>query len=52
MAKTAAAKLEKLNEHAMQCIFTDNISTYDELLAKANMPSQQNGRIQDYTNTY
>ena len=29
--KTAAGKLEKLNEHAMRCIFNDNIRTYDEL---------------------
>ena len=45
--KTAAGKLEKLNERAMRCIFNDNISTYDELLMKANMPSLQNRRIQD-----
>lgn len=45
--KTAAAKLEKLNKRAMRCIFNDNISTYEELLAKANMPSLQNRRIQD-----
>ena len=45
--KTAAGKLEKLNERAMRCIFNDNISTYDELLMKTNMPSQQNRRIQD-----
>ena len=31
----------------MRCIFNDNISTYDELLMKTNMPSQQNRRIQD-----
>lgn len=45
--KTAAAKLEKLNKRAMRRIFNDNISTYEELLAKANMPSLQNRRIQD-----
>ena len=45
--KTAAGKLEKLNECAMRCIFNDNISTYDELLVKANMLSLQNRRIQD-----
>ena len=45
--KTAASKLEKLNGCAMRCIFNDNVSTYDELLVKANMPSLQNGRIQD-----
>lgn len=45
--KTAPAKLEKLNERAMRCISNDNISAYDELLAKANIPSPQNRRIQD-----
>ena len=45
--KTVAGKLEKLNERAMRCIFNDNISTFDELLVKANMPSLQNRRIQD-----
>ena len=45
-SKTAAGKREKLNERAMRCIFNDNISTYDELLVKANMPSLQNRRIQ------
>ena len=45
--KTAAGKLEKLNELAMRCIFNDKISTYDELIVKANMPSLQNRRIQD-----
>ena len=39
--KTAAGKLEKLNERAMRCIFNDN----DELLVKASMPSLQNRRI-------
>ena len=45
--KTAAGKLEKLNERAMRCIFNDNISTFDELLVKANMPSLQNRGIPD-----
>ena len=45
--KTAAGKLEKLNERAMRCIFSGNISTYDELLVKANMLSLPNRRIRD-----
>ena len=49
---TAAGKLEKLNERAMRCIFNDNISTYDELLVKANMPSLQNRRMHTYIQSY
>ena len=45
--KTAAGKLEKLNEHAIRYIFNNNISTYDGLLIKANLPSLHNRKIQD-----
>jgi len=45
--KTAAAKLEKLNERAMRSIFNDNTSTYNALLETANMPTLHNRRVQD-----
>ena len=45
--KTNAAKLEKLNERALRCIFRDNTSTYDDILKKAKMTTLQNRRIQD-----
>ena len=45
--KTAAAKLEKLNERALRFIFNDRTSTYSDLLESANMPTLQNRRVQD-----
>ena len=44
--KTAVVKLE-LNERAIRSIFNDNISTYEAMLAQANIPTLQNRRIQD-----
>ena len=45
--KTAAAKLEKLNERAMRSICNDSTRTYNALIKTANIPTLQNRRVQD-----
>ena len=45
--KTSAKKLEKLQERALRCIFTNYNATYDELLKMATIPSLKEGRLKN-----